>query len=72
MRLCLVISTMLLAACGPETGAVPAELLLPPTGYVGPKPTTEGQLVAAVIADKKALGQCVLQLESVREILSGE
>ena len=69
MRRCLITCLALLAACGPDVATVPPELLVPPTGYVGPRPATEGQLKTAIIADKRALGQCVMQLESISAIL---
>lgn len=73
MHRCLITCLALLAACGPDLPpAVPPELLVPPTGYVGPRPATEGQLKTAIIADKRALGQCVMQLESISAILPSE
>lgn len=70
MPRCLIICLALLAGCGPDLPPlVPAELLVPPTGYTGATPATEGQLKTAIIKDKRALGQCVLQLESIRAIL---
>ncbi len=70
MRLCLITCLALLVACGPDLPpSVPGELLVPPRGYVGPRPATEGQLKTAIIAEKRALGQCVLQLDSIRTIL---
>ena len=68
--LCLVTLLVLLAACGPKLPPlVPPELLTPPVGYVGATPVTEGQFLKAVVTDKRALGQCTMQLESIREIL---
>lgn len=69
MRVCLITCLLLLGGCG-HKATVPPELLVPPVGYVGATPRTEGQIVAAVIADKRALGQCVLQLESIDTLLS--
>lgn len=68
MKPCLIICLGLLAGCGREA-IVPTELLVPPTGYQGKTPQTEGQFVAAVATDKKALGQCILQLEAIGDIL---
>lgn len=70
MRRCLIICLVLLGACGPKAVTVPAELLVPPTGYTGATPATEGQIKIAIIADKRALGQCVMQLESIDTILT--
>lgn len=69
MRRYLITCLVLLGACGPKAVTVPAELLVPPTGYTGATPATEGQVKTAIIADKRALGQCVMQLESIRAIL---
>lgn len=68
MKPFLIICLGLLAGCGHDA-IVPEDLLVPPKGFQGKTPQTEGQLVAAVAADKKALGQCVLQLETIGEIL---
>ena len=63
----LTICAMLLAGCGADlhAGNIPPELLAAPTGYVGPTPVTEGQIVDAVLADQVALGQCVAQLGAI-------
>lgn len=73
MRHCLIISALLLAGCGRNLPppVVPADLLEPVPGYQGKTPKTQGQLISAIIADKRALGQCNLQVESIREILQG-
>jgi hypothetical protein len=68
MRLYPIICLGLLAGCGRES-IVPPDLLVPPTGYQGKTPQTEGQFFTAVATDKKALGQCVLQLETIKDIL---
>lgn len=68
----LIICAMLLASCGPKLpdGSVPPELLAAPTGYVGPTPLTEGQIVDAALADQVALGQCVAQLGAIAALQS--
>lgn len=73
MHRSLIIFVLLLAGCGGDlpTPVVPADLLEPVPGWSGPTPETQGQLVSAVIADRRALGQCNLQVETIREILQG-
>ncbi len=68
MRLCLIISVLLLTGCGREA-PVPKELLVLPQGYEGPTPKTESQIVKAIIADRRAQDQCFAQLDSVRTLL---
>lgn len=54
MRHCLVISAMLLAACGREALAPPPVALLdlaPCPGWTGPRPVTEGAFARAAAAE---------------------
>lgn len=73
MHRSLIIFALLLAGCGRDLPppVVPADLLEPVPGWKGPTPETQGQLVSAVIAEKRGLGQCNLQLGAIREVLQG-
>lgn len=69
----LITFALLLAGCGRDLPppVVPADLLEPVPGWKGATPQTQGQLMSAVLADKRALGQCNLQLGAIGEILQG-
>ena len=72
MRHCLIICAMLLAGCGPKpstTAYVPADLLQPVAGYIGPAPTTEGALIAAAVAEKRGREAANAKLAAISEIL---
>lgn len=68
----LIISTALLAGCGPKpalTPYIPADLLRPVAGYIGSRPATEGQLIAAAVAEKQGREKANAQLAAIVEIL---
>jgi len=72
MRRCLIICAIVLAGCGPRPSIlpyVPADLLQPVAGYVGPVPQTEGQLIAAAIAEKHGREVANAQLLAIAKIL---
>ena len=72
MHRCLIICAMLLAACGPKPAIqpyIPADLLQPVAGYIGPAPTTEGALIAAAIAEKRGREAANSKLAAISEIL---
>lgn len=73
MRLYLTTFAMLLVGCGRDLPppVVPADLLEPVSGWTGAPPQTQGQLMSAVIAEKRGLGQCNLHKATIREILQG-
>lgn len=73
MRHCLIISVLLLVGCGRDLPppVVPADLLEPVPGWAGSAPQTQGQMMSAIVADKRALGQCNLQLGAISEVLQG-
>ncbi len=55
MRRCLIISALLLAACGREAVAPPPVALLdlrPCPGWTGPRPSTEGAFARAAAAER--------------------
>lgn len=54
MRRCLIISAMLLTACGPDPAAPPLALLdlAPCPGWTGPRPVTEGDFARAAAAER--------------------
>lgn len=67
----------LLAACGPDRPPVvvapqPVDpgLLQPCPGWQGPTPSTEGQLIDAVAAERRGRLRCNDQLASIESILS--
>lgn len=74
MRPCLIILALSLAACGRDPAVtiapavIPPDLLLPPRGYTGPTPRTEGQLADAAAATLGALNQCRGQLLAISDI----
>ena len=75
MRLCLLCCALLLSGClrAPEVvappPAVPADLLRPCEGYIGPMPRIEGQLSDALIAEARGRACANGRLEAVRQIL---
>lgn len=76
MRPCLIILALSLAACGPEPRAIPApapipaDLLVPPPGWTGPTPRTEGAFADATAATLGALNQCRGQLLTIADIVT--
>lgn len=78
MRLCLIFSALLLSACtrGHEIVAapppVPADLLRPCAGYVGPFPRNEGQLSDALVAEARGRSCANARILTVRKILNSE
>lgn len=54
MRRCLIISAVLLTACGRDPALPPVALLdlAPCPGWTGPRPTTEGDFARAAAAER--------------------
>lgn len=75
MRLFPLFSALLLTGCtaSPEIVApppvVPADLLRPAPGYLGPVPRNEGQLSDALIAERRGRQHANAQLAAIREIV---
>lgn len=75
MRLFPLCCALLLSGClrAPEVVAppppVPADLLRPCSGYIGPMPRTEGQLSDALIAEARGRACANARLGAVRQIL---
>lgn len=71
MRLCLTICLVLLAGCGREAAPlhIPADLLQPAPGWLGQAPRTEGQLIDAVVAEKRGRERANAQLEAIGQIV---
>ncbi len=72
----LLFSVMLLTACGLRlppgelpTPLVPDDLLRGCEGYLGPKPKSEGQVMAAAAAEKNGRLCANAKLDTVRQIL---
>lgn len=77
MHRCLITCAMLLAGCGPDLptvavmpAPVPADLLMPPPGWQGPTPRTEGELILAAATEKRGRLQCTAQLATIDQILN--
>jgi hypothetical protein len=51
--------------------SVPADLLRPEPGWMGVSPHSEGDLVNALIAEKRGRERANGKLEAINEILSG-
>ncbi|GAB1361845.1 hypothetical protein MASR1M32_10810 [Rhodobacter sp.] len=75
MPRCLIITALLLAACGPEARpqpappAIPADLLQPCPGWRGPTPRTDGQFGDAAAAEKRGRERCNSQLAAIAAIV---
>lgn len=76
MRLFLIISLAPLVACGPEPVRVvrappPIEtgLLMPCTGWIGPTPASDRQLITAAAAEKRGREECNAKLATISETL---
>lgn len=77
MRLFLIISLVLLAACGSEPTVryvvrqvpVEAELLTACPGWLGPIPSSDRQLISAVAAEKRGREACNAKLATINETL---
>lgn len=69
MRRCLIISALLLAACGREAVAPPPVALLdlaPCPGWTGPRPVTEGAFARAAAAERAGRLCANAKLDAVR------
>ena len=76
MRLYLIFSALLLSACmGRQSEPiepppiVPADLLQPVPGYIGPVPATERQMIRAWTAEMRGRQKANAQLATIGEIL---
>lgn len=72
MRRCLIISAVLLSACGPDPAAPPLALLdlAPCPGWTGPRPANEGDFARAAAAEKAGRLCANSKLEAVTEAVS--
>lgn len=71
MRLFLLTSLALLAACGHDPVVhIPPDLLTQVPGYEGPVPQTEGALIAAAVAEKRGRLEANSKLAAIAEIVS--
>lgn len=70
MNRCLIACALLLSACGSEPGGivVPADLLIPASGWTGPVPRTAGELMDAVAAEKRGRELANMQLVAIRQL----
>ena len=70
----LTICAALLAGCGSkpvDPPVIPADLLTPCAGWMGPVPSSEGQFARAALAEKTGRLCANEKLGSVAEIVSG-
>lgn len=68
MHRCLIISAMLLAACGRDAASPPPMALLdlaPCPGWTGPRPATEGAFARAAAAERAGRLCANAKLEAV-------
>lgn len=78
MNLWMIISVLLLSACGRDVPVnvpppqVPADYLVGCPGYSGPTPRTRGQFVDAAIAEKQGRLCANRKIEATAQILGQE
>lgn len=70
MRLYPIICAALLAGCGPNAAPIiPPDLLQSCAGWTGKTPATEGELVDAILAERRGRLICSGQIDAIKEIL---